>query len=163
MSYNGRQNFVRIGCAALMMLAALPAQTQFRQEPGRSIGTVTTQGNLIVLTLNEDVLGKANLFNLAHHTPALHAGWLALSRGNAAVAMGRRLRPRDDGQPGDAEELRLPVLRQELELVLRRHDRIHDLRSKRPRGTAAVCRRTRDRAAASPSIASPSCSKPAHR
>src|SRR5580692_8714228 len=68
MSYNGKQVFVRVGCAALMMLAALPAQTQYRQEPGRSIGTVTRQGNLIVLTLNEDVLGKANLFNLAHHS-----------------------------------------------------------------------------------------------
>lgn len=38
------------------------------QEPGRSIGTISTQGNLIVMTLNEDVLGKANLFDLAHHT-----------------------------------------------------------------------------------------------
>jgi hypothetical protein len=51
-----------------MLLAALPAQTQYRQEPGHSIGTVTRQGNLIILTLDPDVLGKANLFDLAHHT-----------------------------------------------------------------------------------------------
>ena len=41
---------------------------QSRQEPGRSIGTITTQGNLIVMTLNEAALGKANLFDLAHRT-----------------------------------------------------------------------------------------------
>jgi hypothetical protein len=43
-------------------------QSQYRQEPGRSLGTVTTRGNLIIMTLDEDVLGKPNLFNLAHHT-----------------------------------------------------------------------------------------------
>src|SRR5262245_26288700 len=42
--------------------------SQPRQEPGRSIGTVTTQGNLIVMTLNEGALGHANLFDLARRT-----------------------------------------------------------------------------------------------
>jgi hypothetical protein len=41
---------------------------QPRQEPGRSIGTVTTQGDLIVITLDKDALGKANLFDLVRHT-----------------------------------------------------------------------------------------------
>ncbi|HEY4380617.1 MAG TPA: hypothetical protein VGN01_09755 [Acidobacteriaceae bacterium] len=50
------------------MFGAVAAQSQYRQEPGHSIGTVTTQGKLIVLTLDEGALGKANLFNLAHHT-----------------------------------------------------------------------------------------------
>lgn len=44
------------------------AQTQPRQEPGRSIGTIRTQGDLIVMTLNEGVLGKANLFDLVRRT-----------------------------------------------------------------------------------------------
>src|SRR5512138_1308195 len=44
------------------------AHGQGRQEPGRSIGTVSTQGNLIVMTLNEGVFGKANLFDLARRT-----------------------------------------------------------------------------------------------
>ncbi len=44
------------------------AHAQERQEPGRPIGTISTQGELIVLTLDEDVLGKANLFDLAGHT-----------------------------------------------------------------------------------------------
>ena len=44
------------------------AQTQGRQEPGRSIGTIRTQENLIVMTLDEGALGKANLFDLVGRT-----------------------------------------------------------------------------------------------
>src|ERR1700743_3235960 len=64
----GKQNLTLAGALALLSLSSVTAQAQFRQEPGHSLGTVTTQGNLIVLTLDEGVLGKANLFNLAHHT-----------------------------------------------------------------------------------------------
>lgn len=54
--------------AALALLPfALYAQPPGR-EPGKSIGTVSVRGNLIVLTLNESALGKQHLFNLAHHT-----------------------------------------------------------------------------------------------
>lgn len=52
----------------LAAVLAVPGAAQNRQAPGHSLGSVTTQGNLIVLTLNEDVLGKAHLFNLAHRT-----------------------------------------------------------------------------------------------
>lgn len=38
------------------------------QETGKSIGAVTAQGNLIVMTLNENVLGKATLFDLERRT-----------------------------------------------------------------------------------------------
>ena len=41
---------------------------QVRQEPGRSIGTITTAGDLIVMTLDEGVLGRPNLFDLAGRT-----------------------------------------------------------------------------------------------
>lgn len=44
------------------------AQSQGRQEPGRSIGTIKTQGDLIVMTLDEGVLGKANMFDLGGRT-----------------------------------------------------------------------------------------------
>src|SRR5215475_1530758 len=44
------------------------AQSQGRQEPGRSIGAIRTQGNLIVMTLDEGALGKANLFDLVGRT-----------------------------------------------------------------------------------------------
>ena len=52
----------------LMLLRPVPGQAQFRQAAGKSIGTITTRGKLIVMTLNERVLGKANLFDLVHHT-----------------------------------------------------------------------------------------------
>ena len=42
--------------------------SQGRQEPGRSIGTITSQGNLIVMTLNEGAFGKSNMFDLARRT-----------------------------------------------------------------------------------------------
>ena len=56
------------GLLALMMIVPAVGRAQFRQEPGKSLGTITTQGNLIVMTLNEGALGSANLFDLAHHT-----------------------------------------------------------------------------------------------
>lgn len=63
-----KQNFVWSALLVLIVLSTITAHAQYRQEPGRSIGSVSTQGNFIVLTLDEDVLGKPNLFNLAHHT-----------------------------------------------------------------------------------------------
>jgi hypothetical protein len=68
MRFKRKQNFVQAGLLALLVIGPFTAQSQNRQEPGHSIGTVTTQGNLIILTLDENVLGKANPFNLAHHT-----------------------------------------------------------------------------------------------
>ena len=68
MSHIGKHNLTLAGALALLTLGSVTTQAQFRQEPGHSLGTVTTQGNLIVLTLDEGVLGKANLFNLAHRT-----------------------------------------------------------------------------------------------
>src|SRR5262245_50265707 len=41
---------------------------QGQQTPGQSIGTVTTQGDLIVMTLNESALGTANMFDLVGRT-----------------------------------------------------------------------------------------------
>ncbi len=58
--------------ALLMILGTFAlcgfAHAQGRGEPGKSIGTISTRGNLIVMTLDEGVLGKANLFNLQHRT-----------------------------------------------------------------------------------------------
>ncbi|MGH9587508.1 MAG: hypothetical protein ACRD3F_11190 [Acidobacteriaceae bacterium] len=53
----------------LGLLVAVPgAVAQRFGAPGKSIGTVTTRGKLIILTLNEDALGKPHLFDLAHRT-----------------------------------------------------------------------------------------------
>src|SRR5262245_17996724 len=64
---------IRLFAVGLLMLAGSSpfqvTQTQPRPEQGRPIGAVsTTKDNLIVLTLDEGVLGKANLFDLAQHT-----------------------------------------------------------------------------------------------
>lgn len=55
---------------AFLILVSLGAALsgQSRQEPGKSIGTITTQGSLIVMTLNEGALGKEELFDLNHRT-----------------------------------------------------------------------------------------------
>lgn len=68
MSRDRRKFSVCVGFLTLMMLCTRFGQAQYHQGSGHSIGTVTKQGNLIVLTLDEGVLGKANLFDLAHHT-----------------------------------------------------------------------------------------------
>ena len=47
---------------------ALATFAQPRQEPGRSIGTISTRDDLIVMTLDEGVLGFANLFDLGGRT-----------------------------------------------------------------------------------------------
>src|SRR2546429_3272466 len=55
-------------CVSGILSRSNVAYSQGRQEPGRSIGTITTQGDLIVMTLNEGVFGKANMFDLARRT-----------------------------------------------------------------------------------------------
>lgn len=55
-----------LGLGTTLLLSPVGAQQNF--EPGHSIGTVTTQGNLIVMELNQDALGKANLFDLDQST-----------------------------------------------------------------------------------------------
>lgn len=56
------------GALLLALLSSTAAHAQFRQRQGKSIGTVTTQDNLIVLTLDKDALGPKNLFDLDHRT-----------------------------------------------------------------------------------------------
>lgn len=53
---------------ALLLLSVSPAPAQRRMTPGKSIGSVTTRGDLIVVTLDDAALGKANLFDLAGRT-----------------------------------------------------------------------------------------------
>src|ERR1700678_1610378 len=50
------------------LTASVSAAAQDWTSPGKSIGAVTTQGNLIILSLDENALGKAHLFDLAHRT-----------------------------------------------------------------------------------------------
>jgi hypothetical protein len=50
-----------------MAFAAL-LHGQGRLEPGHSIGKISTQGDLIVMTLDEGALGRADMFDLVRHT-----------------------------------------------------------------------------------------------
>ena len=54
--------------ATTLLALALPVMAQRSQAPGRSLGSVTTRGDLILVTLDENALGKANLFDLAGRT-----------------------------------------------------------------------------------------------
>lgn len=58
-------------CFAICYVALLissPLDAQRFEAPGHSIGHVSTQGNLIVMELDEGVLGKANMFDLVGRT-----------------------------------------------------------------------------------------------
>src|SRR5678815_1002827 len=52
----------------LVALTSMVSYGQNRQEPGKSIGSITVQGNLIVMELNEGAFGKANMFDLNRRT-----------------------------------------------------------------------------------------------
>ena len=52
----------------LVALTSIVALSQNRLEPGKSIGSVTVQGNLIVMELNEGAFGKSNMFDLTRRT-----------------------------------------------------------------------------------------------
>ncbi len=52
-------------CGLLLNLYVLHAQDN---EPGHSIGKISTKGDLIVMELDDGALGKTNLFDLTGHT-----------------------------------------------------------------------------------------------
>ena len=103
---------------AASILCSSVAGAQFRQEPGRSIGTITTQGNLIVMTLNEGVLGKENLFDLAHRTLRFTPDGIAVPRGERLPCSGiPEFGSEMSGSQAMLAGLRVSFLRQELELA----------------------------------------------
>jgi hypothetical protein len=57
---------VFISCVVWLIVSFSYAQQD--DEPGRSIGKVSTKGDLIVVELDEGALGKANVFDLTGHT-----------------------------------------------------------------------------------------------
>ncbi len=61
---------LRAGIALIVLpaLFAAGARAQYEQQPGHSVGSVSTRGKLIVLTLNAGALGRTDIFDLAHHT-----------------------------------------------------------------------------------------------
>jgi hypothetical protein len=61
-----RESALAALCGFVLCGALLTAQDEDR--PGRPIGKVSTTGDLIVMELDQDALGKANLFDLAGRT-----------------------------------------------------------------------------------------------
>jgi hypothetical protein len=61
------RNGILLVCG-LQLFLGLPQAQEERVEPGHSIGKVSTNGDLIVMELDDGALGKANLFDLAGHT-----------------------------------------------------------------------------------------------
>ena len=59
---------ILVWCGLLLCPSLSSGQEDERIEPGHSIGKVSTQGDLIVMELDDGALGKANLFDLAGHT-----------------------------------------------------------------------------------------------
>ena len=57
---------VLVSSGLLLIVSFSHAQQDY--ERGHSIGKVSTQGNLIVMELDDSALGKANLFDLTGHT-----------------------------------------------------------------------------------------------
>ena len=113
--------------SAVLVLRGL-AHGQGRQDPGKSIGTISVRGELIVMTLTEGALGKASLFDLVHRTLALHSGCNRVPRRESGMAMGIRLRPRNGEQRDDFKELLLSLLRPKVDLLFRWTNRVHNIR-----------------------------------
>ncbi len=60
---------IRSGFAfALVALCLMLVAAQNQEPAGKPIGSISTDGDLIVLTLDEGALGHANLFDLGKHT-----------------------------------------------------------------------------------------------
>jgi hypothetical protein len=61
-----RRGGVIVSCGLLLLVVM--SYGQLDREPGHSIGNVSTQGELIVMELNDGTLGKVNLFDLTGRT-----------------------------------------------------------------------------------------------
>jgi hypothetical protein len=61
-----RRRIVFVSCGVLLIVSFSYAQQD--DEHGRSIGKVSTKGDLIVVELDDGALGKANVFDLIGHT-----------------------------------------------------------------------------------------------
>ena len=116
--------FANVAC--LLVLSA-PAMGQGRQEPGHSIGAVSTQGNLIVMTLEEGALGKANFFDLGRRTLRFTPEGAGYRVENRALQWDADLGPEMSGSRGDPAEIPVSLFRQELGFLLGGRHRIHCL------------------------------------
>ena len=64
----GKALLFRLPLFLICLLTADGAYAQEREEPGKPIGKVSIVGNLILMELDEGVLGREKLFDLDRHT-----------------------------------------------------------------------------------------------
>ncbi len=103
--------------AFAILLQSSPAHAQGERQQGRSIGTIATQGNLIVMELNKDVLGKANLFDLAGRTLRFTPDGKGYRAANLALQWDPDFGPEITGSEVTLRNFEFPYLRQEMGLV----------------------------------------------
>ena len=96
-------------------------------EPGKSIGSVSTHGNLIVVTLNDRVLGRANLFDLAGRTVRFTPDGAGYRVETGALKWDAEFGSELTGGQV-AEELRVSIFGQKLGFVYGRRHRLDSFR-----------------------------------
>ena len=92
--------------AFLLLVSALAGQP--RLEPGRAIGKVSTNGNLVVMELDEGVLGKANMFDLAGRTLRFTPDGQGYRIENAALAWDAEFGPELSGAQASLHNFQFP-------------------------------------------------------
>ena len=114
-------------------------------EPGHSIGKVSTDGNLIVMQLEDSALGKANLFDLVGQTLRFTPDGSQYRVDHRPLNWDSDFGSQLAGAEVTFHQFAFPFLRQEVELILRRSDRIHKLwhagKRRQPRRFSAPRRR----------------------
>ena len=122
---------VRTSCflwTAALFCLGVPLYGQGRGEPGKPIGSISVRGNLIVMTLDDGVLGKREPVRpCASHAP-VHARGIAIPRGKRSLEVGPGVRLRNERQPGCVEEFRVSLFRKVLELVFGGRHRVDRVR-----------------------------------
>jgi hypothetical protein len=68
MTRHNRHSFQALLILCVILLPAIAAHAQGREEPGKPIGKVSVLGNLILMELNSGALGRQNLFDLGQRT-----------------------------------------------------------------------------------------------
>ncbi|HEV2447982.1 MAG TPA: hypothetical protein VGS58_18760 [Candidatus Sulfopaludibacter sp.] len=99
---------IRPFCVFVSLVIPLSAYAQGRQEPGKSIGSISTQGNLIVFTLNEGALGKANLFDLTGRTLRFTPEGAGYRAENVALQWDADLGPELSGAQANLHQFAFP-------------------------------------------------------
>ncbi|HLM81705.1 MAG TPA: hypothetical protein VK302_13955 [Terriglobales bacterium] len=93
------------------------SRAQQNNEPGSSIGKVSTKGDLIVMELDDGVLGKANLFDLAGRTLRFTPEGSRYRVESAPLYWDSNYGPELAGAEASLQKIRFSFFRQVVEVV----------------------------------------------